>query len=118
MMDPVGAHEHSSDNRADLESGGMAGCFYCLDTFPTDSISEWIDEGQTAMCPRCGIDSVIGADSGYYGIDFLREMYDYWFARGETFSMVNGKLVKVGEWTEPQALPVTDPQHRPSPADE
>jgi len=33
------------------------------------------------MCPECGIDSVIGSDSGYpITRDFLKRMCDYWFA--------------------------------------
>ena len=47
---------------------------------------EWIDEdknevGQTALCPYCGIDSVIGSASGI-SLDkqFLTEMYKVWFS--------------------------------------
>jgi hypothetical protein len=34
----------------------------------------------TAMCPRCGIDSVIGSASGIdLTPEFLRKMHDFWF---------------------------------------
>jgi hypothetical protein len=37
--------------------------------------------GQTALCPKCGIDSVLGSNSGYpvTEIGFLKEMKSYWF---------------------------------------
>lgn len=52
----------------------VCGCFYCLEMFPPTSIVKWTDApdplevpeaaGQTALCPHCGIDSVIGDASG------------------------------------------------------
>ena len=33
--------------------------------FGTGEIRSWIDKAQTALCPRCGIDAVIGAASGF-----------------------------------------------------
>jgi hypothetical protein len=44
-------------------------------------ITDWIDEGQTALCPRCGIDSVIGDRAGFeLSPEFLSEMNRYWFS--------------------------------------
>jgi hypothetical protein len=37
----------------------ICGCYYCLATFPSGDIHEWRDDSQTAVCPRCGIDSVL-----------------------------------------------------------
>jgi hypothetical protein len=53
--------------------------------FPPADIDEWVDEnehgvGQTAICPRCGIDSVIGDASGYpVTVEFLSQMHRVWF---------------------------------------
>ena len=33
--------------------------------FKPADILEWTDDDQTALCPNCGIDSVIGDKSGY-----------------------------------------------------
>jgi hypothetical protein len=60
------------------------GCFYCLRIFGPGEITEWIDEvdgiGTTAMCPHCGIDSVIGSRSGYpITREFLGAMQKHWF---------------------------------------
>lgn len=58
------AHAHSYENRAEIERSDFCGCFYCRKTFVSADIAEWTDDGLTALCPRCGIDSVIGAASG------------------------------------------------------
>jgi hypothetical protein len=72
-------------NRAEILSSERCGCFYCLEVFLPSEVKEWTDEkegvGQTALCPRCGIDAVIGSESGYpMTIEFLRLMKEHWFA--------------------------------------
>jgi hypothetical protein len=79
------AHKSSSEHRPQLEESTLCGCFYCLRTFDPAEITEWIDEtqdgtGQTAMCPKCGIDSVIGSKSGFpLHQEFLSKMRRHWF---------------------------------------
>jgi hypothetical protein len=74
------AHQHSSGHRAELLASELCGCFYCQVTYSPAEIEDWIDEGQTALCARCGIDSVIGAKSGFpLTPEFLAEMNHYWF---------------------------------------
>jgi hypothetical protein len=65
---------------------------------PPSEIVDWIDEPdrplfrdnvlvrldakreQSAMCPKCGIDSVIGSNSGYpITTEFLTRMKERWF---------------------------------------
>jgi hypothetical protein len=54
----------------------------CLETFVPGEIQDWTDEGATAMCPRCGIDSVLGSASGFsLSRDSLNLMHHYWFER-------------------------------------
>lgn len=80
------AHEHSSNHRAALESSDICGCFYCCSLSVAAEVKEWIDAGQTALCPLCGIDSVIGSASGYpvNDLEFLKAMEDHWFGEGTT----------------------------------
>lgn len=76
------AHDHSTANREEVERSEECRCFYCLAVFPPSEISEWIDdkEGQTAVCPRCDNDSVIGSASGISLTDAVfEEMQGYWF---------------------------------------
>ena len=85
--DYIAAHKHSSNHRQELLSSETCGCFHCLSIYPPEKIwhDDWIDEdasgiGQTARCPECGIDSVIGSRSGYpVTIEFLAEMERHWF---------------------------------------
>jgi hypothetical protein len=77
------AHDHSTANRAELERSRECRCFYCLAIFAPAEIREWIaDEGgDTAVCPRCGVDSVIGSASGVSLSDSVfEEMQTRWFS--------------------------------------
>lgn len=66
------AHEHSKET---LERSDMCGCFYCLKTFHPYHIVEYTLDSK-AICPRCGIDSVVGNNPTY---QFLKSMQDFWF---------------------------------------
>ncbi len=79
--DIIKAHKHSTDHRDEIHASELCGCFHCLNIFPPEKIYDWIDEGECAMCPECGIDSVIGSASGYpITRDFMESMCDHWFA--------------------------------------
>jgi len=79
------AHSHSSNHRQEIEESDLCGCFYCCSIFLPQLIEDWVDEGdnevgQTALCPRCGIDSVIGSKSGLrIDLAFLEIMKQHWF---------------------------------------
>jgi hypothetical protein len=74
------AHRHCSVHRSEIMASEMCGCFYCLQIFRPNEITDWIDDGQTAECAKCGIDSVIGSGSGFpITKKFLEKMNDYWF---------------------------------------
>jgi len=77
----VEAHEYCTNNKEGLQNDSICGCFYCLKIFPPTEITEWIEDTKgTALCPYCGIDSVIGESSGYpITKEFLEEMQKYWF---------------------------------------
>jgi len=74
------AHVCSSGNREHLSKSKKCGCFYCLKIFDPKLIVDWCDNGQTAICPFCGIDSII-YDNKIYPIskEFLELMKKYWF---------------------------------------
>lgn len=81
MKDYIEAHKFSSNHKEELLKDKKCGCFFCATIFDPKEIVEWIpDEQGTAICPYCGIDSVIGESSGYpITKEFLRKMRDYWF---------------------------------------
>jgi len=78
----INAHEHCTSNESALKKDDLCGCFYCLKIFDQNEILEWIDDesGKTAMCPYCGIDSIIGKKSGFpITEEFLESMKSHWF---------------------------------------
>jgi len=82
--DVIRAHRHCIRRHAEVLASAACGCFYCGAIFPPTEITEWVDEweeiGQTALCPRCGIDSVIASESGYpITAEFLASMAAHWF---------------------------------------
>lgn len=75
------AHKHSSHNKEEMQKSYACGCFYCLRQFSPLSITEWADDGETALCPHCNTDSVIGSASCYLsGNLFLMKMQRHWFS--------------------------------------
>ena len=94
MSDLLTAHRHASDNRAEIEGSRLCGCFCCQQVFPPDEIVAWsgLDAadfdnpdaaiGGTAVCPRCGSESVIGDRSGHtIDATFLARMNEAWFQK-------------------------------------
>lgn len=86
------AHKHSIRHRQEIEASAICGCFGCLAIFPPAEILDWTDYpddapegdenelGVTALCPKCGIDSVIGSASGFpITREFLDAMEVRWF---------------------------------------
>ncbi len=85
--DMRGAHRLSDNNRASIETGAICGCYYCRKTFdPKKSpIKEWVDDGATALCPLCGVDSVISTADLVLAenAEFLTAMHDLWFTEDD-----------------------------------
>ena len=82
LLDDVeAAHSCSMYNMKQIKRSKVCGCFYCGKIFAPDEVSGWINEGcGTALCPYCGIDSVIGDASGYpITEEFMRKMHERWF---------------------------------------
>lgn len=79
------AHKRSIYHRTEIENSYLCGCFHCRSVFRSNKIREWTDVSkpmpeQTALCPHCGIDSVVGDDSGFEITDeFLAKMCQKWF---------------------------------------
>lgn len=77
--DLASAHRDASLHRALVGRSKALGCFYCLRTFPPSAVEEWIDDGETALCPHCGIDAVL-PDSVDLSEAFLKAMNSRWFS--------------------------------------
>lgn len=72
------AHAYASRHRLQLEHSNIVACFYCLARSTYSDITRWIDNGETAMCPKCGIDSVLPVNEKIDDV-FLKGMQHYWF---------------------------------------
>jgi hypothetical protein len=82
MEDYIVAHEFSSNHKKKLIKDSCCGCFSCCEIFDPALIKGWLNDkrDETAMCPFCGIDSIIGESSGYpITYEFLKKMNEYWF---------------------------------------
>lgn len=86
MEDYKKAHDFSNNHMEQLKKDPICGCFHCGKIFTPDKIKNWIiadndcDRKGTAICPYCGMDSIIGKSSGYpITPEFLKKMNQYWF---------------------------------------
>ena len=86
LEDQRSVHKHSSRHRNEIEQSTLCGCFYCLETFSPSVIEDWCDDGDTALCPKCGIDSVLGNARMEFATDgnVLRQMHRFWFENDAT----------------------------------
>ncbi len=84
------AHKWSTHQKERYYAKDVAGCFHCEDQFQAVDIDSWCDEkgisSCTALCPTCGIDSVISiSDMLKIGVgrdefdELLAGMRTYWF---------------------------------------
>jgi len=94
MNELLAAYRAVSNNWAQIQGSKLCGCCSCVQMFPADEIVAWtgldmhnvddpkaIDQ-QTALCPRCGSEAVIGDKSGYpINVQFLSRMNEAWFQR-------------------------------------
>ncbi len=76
-ISPSQARTHSANHRAEVMASGRCGCFRCGAHFSPKAITQWVRDSRddTAFCPACDIDAVIGDASGYpLDADFLEAM--------------------------------------------
>lgn len=78
------AAQLSIANQAALMATARCGCYSCGLLFEPAAIREWIADadGQTAMCPRCGVDAVIPetAETGELTDALLADAHTAWFS--------------------------------------
>jgi hypothetical protein len=90
----LAAYRYTTNNWALIGQSKVCGCCNCLAIFSPDEIVAWtglglhnaddpkaIDE-QTAMCPHCGSEAVLGDHCGYpIHAVFLGQMNEAWFQK-------------------------------------
>jgi len=86
-----------AQSRGVIEKSNECGCFYCLKIFDPSEIEEWIETGKygdTAICPFCSIDAIIGVVGGRLITKaFLEELYEEYF--NTCYHPASGKWFKL-----------------------
>ena len=76
------AHHQSMFNKIKLQesTSKLCGCFNCKDYVSISEITEWTDNNRTAICPYCGIDSII-SDTEKFPLtkSLLQQLYKRYF---------------------------------------
>lgn len=83
--------EQSKDNRSRIQPDTDCGCYFCLTVVKGSEITDWIDEGQTALCPRCMLDAVLPNCSDK---DYLKEQHKKWFCVKDESGELNDLVVE------------------------
>jgi len=86
------AYRYLSNNHEQIRASTTCGCCNCVQIFSPDEIVGWTGldmtnfedpkaiAQQTAMCPRCGSEAVLGDKSGFPpNPQFLAKMNEAWF---------------------------------------
>jgi hypothetical protein len=94
MNELLAAYRYTTNNWAQIEASRLCGCCNCVQTFLPEEIVAWSgltvdnfeDEAavnnQTAVCPRCGTEAVLGDKAGFpINATFLTRMNEAWFQR-------------------------------------
>lgn len=77
------AHCKSFKNFESVKRSKKCGCFNCQEIFNADEVVDFVTErdGQkTALCPYCGIDSVIQDANVKITSELLEKMNTEWFS--------------------------------------
>ena len=83
-------HHYCAGHRHMIERAASCGCFYCGAIFEAKEVALWCDDpeqgvsetaGTTAICPRCGIDSVLPDNIPGVTLnpELLEAMREHWF---------------------------------------
>lgn len=58
---------HMRHNREEIARSSICGCVWCEQLFRPAEIRTWRceAEGETAVCPRCGREAVVGSGAGF-----------------------------------------------------
>ncbi len=68
-------------NKSLIAASTVCACMSCQKTFNPTKILKWVDNYETALCPMCGVDAVIGYDKPLSKEEKkeLSELHTIWF---------------------------------------
>lgn len=90
-------HMNTVGNGARVRAANLCGCFHCRESFPSAEVTRFVPEqggGETALCPRCGVDAVLTNLDGepLTGV-LLEEMHERFFVGGEDMEEAGLRLM-------------------------
>ncbi len=74
-MKPEDMKAASFKNRDKINADTRCGCYFCIETFGGGEIEDWVDGGETAICPICDIDSVVPHETDIEALGLGCEMW-------------------------------------------
>jgi hypothetical protein len=79
--DQYSAYRFATRNKLIIKSSQICGCFFCYEIYTSDEVTNWMDNDETAICPKCGLGNVvIGSSSGLpIDKDYLSLVGAHWF---------------------------------------
>jgi len=51
--------KESMKNRQAITESEKVGCYFCIEAFDSKEVTEFCDNGETGLCPKCGVDSLL-----------------------------------------------------------
>ena len=82
-MDIKIAPKLSIRNRKSLNEVSECACYYCYKIYEVKEIKDYTDMEETALCPYCGIDTVLPVkckeDKNH---QLLHKIHNYWIGNG------------------------------------
>jgi hypothetical protein len=80
------SYAHARLNRQFMTPGAACRCFYCLRGFSTEQISRWTDDGNTALCPHCGIDAVLSSNADPLSDALIQQLHTIYFGSSRKYT--------------------------------
>ena len=67
-------------NRKMIEQSSLVGCYSCCKIFDSKDVKEYTDRNETALCPHCNVDCLVGNQCGFVLEEsILIKARQYWF---------------------------------------
>lgn len=73
LSEIIDLYSKSFRNKITLNKSTKCGCIHCKKIFDPNEIKEWTDNNETAICPYCGIDSIVTHTNKF---DITKEVLD------------------------------------------
>ena len=91
-------HKHSSKNKFEILNSHKCACFHCFRIYDSTDVETFLkdnDGEETALCPVCTTDTIIGDASGFNLTDELIDTLAYEYLHGLTRgdSAGNGTII-------------------------